>query len=309
MTPQFAAYVAPARRNNQLWRVALGLCLIVAVYFGWSLLLDRLALLGFAVWQGLGLTTPGAGPPRITSGPEPGTLDGLGADPATMLLLLATFLGGWLGVWLVARGLHGRGWRSLFGHPPRVLADFGLGVSMMLVIGGGATALAWPWLPSLQPGLPLSLWLTVLPLGLLGVLVQTGAEELIFRGYLQQQLAARLASPLVWMVLPSVLFGLAHLSPDQGGTLAWLIVAATTLFGLIAADLTARTGTLGLAWGLHFANNVLAILIVTAMPGLGGLALWQLGPDAADILAPLLLADMVLLVAVWAGCRLWLRRR
>jgi uncharacterized protein len=299
MTPQFAAYVAPARPYRQLWRLVLGMCLIVGVYFVWAMALDRLAVLGVRVWVLLGRDAPAAGPPGLTGG----------TDPATMLLLLATFLGGWLGVWLAARLLHHRGWRSLLGHPARVLADFMLGVGMMLVIGGGVSLLAWPLLPPLQPSLSLTVWLMVLPLGLLGVLIQTGAEELVFRGYLQQQLAARFASPLAWMVIPSILFGLAHLAPDEGGALIWLIVAATTLFGLIAADLTARTGNLGLAWGLHFANNVLAILVVSAMPGLGGLALWQLGPDAADILVPLLLADMALLVAVWAGCRLWLRRR
>lgn len=306
MTPLFAAYVAPARPRNQLWRLGLGLCLIIGVYFVWALILERLAWVSVTLWPMQSGSTPRPAAPAVRDG-DP--LSGLGSDPVTMLLLLSTFLGAWLGVWLAARVLHGRGWRSLFGHPPRVLADFCLGFAMLALIGGVATVLSWPFLPPLQPSLPLTLWLTVLPLGLLGVLIQTGAEELVFRGYLQQQLAARFASPLAWMVLPSVLFGLAHLAPGESGATVWLIVAATTLFGLIAADLTARTGNLGLAWGLHFANNVLAILVVSAMPGLGGLALWQLGPGADGILVPLLLGDMVLLVVVWAGCRLWLRRR
>lgn len=291
--PEFAAYVAPARPRNQLWRLVLGFALILGTYFAW------MALMGLAVWALTGLDLL---EDRLSS-------IGEGTDPTTMLALLATFIGGWIGVWLAARLIHGRGWRSLFGHPPRVLADFVLGMMAMLVIGGGLALAAWPLLPPVLPALPLGLWLTVLPLALLGVLIQTGAEELVFRAYLQQQLAARFTSPLVWMGLPSVLFGLAHFAPDQAGDTVWLVVAATTLFGLIAADLTARSGTLGLAWGLHFANNVLAILVVSAMPGLDGLALWRLAPGAGDILRPLLLIDMALLVAVWAACRLWLRRR
>jgi uncharacterized protein len=293
MTPEFAAYVAPARPQNQLWRLALGFALILGTYFAW------MALMGLVVWALTGLDLL---EDRLSS-------IGEGSDPATMLALLATFLGGWMGVWLAARLLHGRGWRSLFGHPPRVLADFVLGAMALGGIGGGAILLAWPVLPPVVPALPLAAWLMVLPLALLGLLIQTGAEELVFRGYLQQQLAARFAAPLVWMVGPSVLFGLAHYAPGLAGGTAWLILAATTLFGLIAADLTARSGTLGLAWGLHFANNVLAILVVSAMPGLDGLALWRLAPGAGDILRPLLLIDMALLVVVWATCRLWLRRR
>ncbi len=53
-------------------------------------------------------------------------------------------------------------------------------------------------------------------------LIQTGAEELVFRGYLQQQLAARFASPLIWMVLPALIFGAVHYDPATAGPNVWL---------------------------------------------------------------------------------------
>lgn len=293
MTPAFAAYVAPARAKPQLWRLGLGFALILGVYFAW------MAGTGLVLWVATGLDPLEE---RLRS-------VGDGADPGTMLLLLSTFAGGWLGVWLAVRLLHGRGWRSLFGHPPAVLRDFVLGSAMLFGVGGGLALLAAPLLPPLTPALAPSVWLMVLPLAVLGLLVQTGAEELVFRGYLQQQLAARFAAPAIWMGLPSILFGLAHYAPESAPGTVWLVVAATGLFGLIAADLTARTGNLGLAWGLHFANNVLAILVVTAMPGLDGLALFRLSETGPDILRPLILGDMVLLVAVWAACRWRLARR
>lgn len=290
MTPAFAAYVAPARPRAELWRTVLGFGVILAVYLG------LIAGAGIAA-RALGFG--GAWMDRLAQG----------ADPAAMLALLFTFLAGWAGVWVAVRGLHGRGWRSLFGHPPRVLADFALGLGAMLVVGGGLAALALPWLPPLEPALDWRLWLMVLPLALVGLLVQTGAEELVFRGYLQQQLAARFASPLAWMLVPSVLFGLAHHAPQANGAATWLVVAATALFGLIAADLTARSGNLGLAWGLHFANNLLALLVVSVLPQLDGLALFRLADRDPDLLAPLLALDMVLMVAVWAFCRFRLSRR
>lgn len=295
LPPLFAAYVAPARAYPQIWRLALGLGLIAGVYFGW------MALLGGLLWLASGLDGLDL---RLQ-------VIGQGADPWSLLLLLSTFIGMALGVWVAARLLHKRGWRSLFGRPAMVLRDFVLGVMVMLVVGGGLSLAVLPFLPALEPGTPLRLWLMFLPLALLGIALQTAAEELVFRGYLQQQLAARFASPLVWMVPPSVLFGLAHYAPAEMGENTWLVVATTGLFGLIAADLTARTGALGLAWGLHFANNCLAILLVSAMGGLDGLALFQLPEGAAHaaVMRPLLLADMALMVAVWAACRLWLRRR
>lgn len=295
LPPAFAAYIAPARAYPQIWRLVLGLALVAGVYFLW------MALLGGLLWLASGLDGLDVRLQTI----------GRGADPWSLLLLLSTFIGMALGVWAAARLLHGRGWRSLFGRPAAVLRDFVLGVAVMLVVGGGLGLLFLPFTPSLVPATPLSLWLAFLPLALLGIALQTGAEELVFRGYLQQQLAARFASPFVWMLLPSLLFGLAHYAPAEMGANTWLVVAATGFFGLIAADLTARTGALGLAWGLHFANNCLAILLVSAMGGLDGLALFQLpeGAAHAEVLRPLLLADMALMGAVWAACRLLLRRR
>ena len=295
LPPPFAAYIAPARAFPQLWRLVLGLVLIAGVYFLW------MALMGGLLWL---VSGPEGMAPRLQT-------IGQGGDPVSLLLLLSTFAGMALGVWAAARLLHKRGWRSLFGRPPVVLRDFVLGVGAMLGGGGGLSLLMLPFLPPLEPATPLRVWLMFLPLALLGIGLQTGAEELVFRGYLQQQLAARSSSPLVWMLLPSLLFGMAHFAPAEMGANAWLVVAATGLFGLIAADLTARTGALGLAWGLHFANNCLAILLVSSMAGLDGLALFQLpeGANHADTLRPLLLIDMALMGAVWAACRLWRRSR
>ena len=290
-----AAYVAPARACPQLWRLLLGLVLVLGFHLAW------MGAVALAVWLATGRDGLGRQFALIAQGGEPWTL----------LALLATFPGMALGVWVASRLLHRRGWRSLLGPRARLARDFGLGVAVMALVGGGLGLFLLPFAPPLEAATEPRIWLAFLPLALFAILVQTGAEELVFRGYLQQQMAARFASPLAWMVLPSVLFGLAHYAPDEMGRNVWLVVAATALFGLIAADLTARTGSLGLAWGLHFANNVLAILVISALAGLDGLALFRLTESAnmTDVLRPLLLADMVLMALVWAACVYWLRLR
>ena len=79
-----------------------------------------------------------------------------------------------------------------------------------------------------------------------------------------------------------------------------LVILATTLFGLVAADITARTGSIGAAWGLHFANNTFAILILAVQGTIPGLALFHT-PYASDdpILTRLMVADIAALLIVW----------
>ncbi len=293
-SPVYETYIAPARARPQVWRLLLGLLLIALVYVLW------LVLVGGGVVMVGGLD-------RV----EQRLADiGQGSDPMTLAVLLFTFAGMGFGAMLAARLLHGRPMGSLFGRAPVVLRDFALGFG---ILGGLAVVTGLPSLlfVDLEPGLAFEVWIRFLPVMLVGLLIQTGAEELVFRGYLQQQLAARFRSPLVWMVLPSVLFGLAHYAPAEMGANAWYVVLATGVFGLVAADLTARTGSLGLAWGLHFANNIFAILFITAGGALDGMALGRLpyGPDDIEVMRPLILADMALIGIAWGLCRLALRAR
>ena len=290
----FEQFVAPARARPQLWRLIAGLVVVVAVYALW------MALMGLGLWL---TTASGTFDMRLA---EVGT----GSDPVSLIVLLLTFAGMALGVFAAVRWLHGRPAGSVFGRAPVVLRDFLAG---LVVLGGLGLVglLTMPLAHDLQPGLDLRLWLMFLPLALVGLLIQTGAEELVFRGYMQQQLAARFRSALVWMVLPSILFGLVHYAPSEMGDNSWFVVLATGAFGLAAADLTARSGSLGLAWGLHFANNVFAVLFFTAGDVLDGMALYRLpfGPDDLDDMRPLIVADIAVIAFAWFLCRLWLRSR
>jgi hypothetical protein len=81
-------------------------------------------------------------------------------------------------------------------------------------------------------------------------------------------------------------------------------------FGLVAADLTARTGNLGAAVALHFTNNISAVLMVGLAGNLGGLTLYQIhlpSGDASKTLLYLALDCLGLLVS-WLLARLVLRR-
>lgn len=286
------AFVAPARPKPELWRTLCGL--LIAALFGFlavqAILLSLVATLGPA-----GART--ALYEMATGGSAKGVI-------ALLFCYLAVTAGLALGLALMMR----RGLPSLIGPPGPALGNF-LWVALPLT---GLWLLLMP-LSAMSGSVTahLSVWqqLPWLPLALLGLVVQTGTEELIFRGYLQQQLAARFKSRWVWMVLPSILFGMMHYSSQQYGAAALLVVAWSTLFGLAAADLTARTGNLGAAVGLHFANNASAVLMVGIKGNLGGLALYNVTVDPADLAGALtyLAIDTLALLIGWVSARLILR--
>jgi uncharacterized protein len=226
-------------------------------------------------------------------------------EPRGTLILLVTFVGMALGPMAAARLLHGRRAGTLFGPRVRTLRDFAVAAGVVFAVLGVALGL-WAVEYDAVVNLPFSIWALVLPLTLLGLLVQTGAEEILFRGYMQSQLAARFRSPLVWLVLPSLVFGIVHFDAVSAGDNVWLVVGSASVFGLIAADLTARTGSIGAAWGFHFANNVMAIAILATGGTITGLARWVTPYTLAeyDASAPAMLFDVAMLVIAW-----WLVRR
>ncbi|APE44908.1 CAAX protease [Sulfitobacter alexandrii] len=287
-------FVAPARQRSELWRFAAGLILGLGAYLACNKLY-------FATIYAIAGTRSGALYQALLSG----------SSPLAMYLLLASFLFMTLSAALVVRLLHRRPIRSLIGPIRMAWADF-RAVTVMLFGLGIAIALLPPWDMGgdLVPNLPLTEWLVLLPLSLLAVLVQVSAEEIIFRGYVQQQLAARFRSPLIWMIAPSALFALGHYLPEAAGPNAALIALWAGVFGVLMADLTARSGSLGPAIAVHFCNNFSALLIVSLPDDLSGLALYlaPFGLQDAELLAAWLPVDFALMIVFWLGARVAIRR-
>lgn len=282
-TPAFDAYVAPARQRPELWRLVAGAVVIAVTY-----VLFVVAMFGlFYLVRGEAATTFLTGRLLDANAPFP------------TLFLLCTFAGLILGAALAVRLVGRRRFGTLMGRAPRVLRDFVLGVGCVAAV---YALFAIPWILTwdARPNLPPGLWLTLLPLSLAAVLVQTLAEELVFRGYLMQGLAARFRQPLVWFLLPTLAFGILHYDPRMNGGNTWAVIAAVTLFGLVAADLTRRTGALGASWGLHFANNTLALLVIGTQGGIPGLALYLTPYAASDpTVSAMVLGDGLALALIW----------
>ena len=292
--PQYAAHealVRTARQRPALWRLILGLVVVI--------------LVGYLLFSAAHSVLVGLFP-----GPW---LEGLldGSNPAAMLAMLGGFGFVTVGVAVAARLLQKRGLLSVTGAPGLLVRQFAR-VSLYLLALGGALLLLPPYQMDapMEPNLPVLTWLALLPFSLLALLVQTSAEEILFRGYIQQSLAARFSNPLVWMVLPSALFAAGHYLPVEAGENAGLIALWSGVFGVLMADLTARSGTLGPAIAVHLFNNVIALLIV-ALPGaLSGLSLYlaPFGMADAEPMQAWLAVDFALMLVSWLAARLALRR-
>lgn len=276
---RFEAWAAPARARPELWRLALGLLLVASVWVG-------------AV-AAVGIATRGAGSRLVILG------------------YLASFGGMILGAGLAARLLHGRGFASLFGPGGFKPTAFAAGAAVVAGIVA-VTALPAALIDAPERRMALGAWAIWLPLALPALLIQVSGEELLFRGYLQQQLAARFRSGLVWRLVPAALFGALHWNPSLGPN-AWLAAAAAGVTGLVYGDVAVRAGNLSVSIGLHFANNAFALLVVAVASPLAAFSLYAapVGQDDVAALRAALIGNMALTAiayGIYRGVLAWRAR-
>ncbi len=271
------AFVAPAQAAPQVWRLVVGLILAVTLWIVATLLLT---MAGVALGGG----------PRLA-----------------LLLALYGFGGLGAGVWLAARLIHRRRPARLAGPDGVRWRQMAAGAGVVAAATAIAALLPDLGLPAAQPQVGLAAWAAWLPLTIPAVAVQATSEELAFRGYLLQTLAARTGSTLAAVLLTSALFGLAHYDPSGSRMAGMASVAGAAASGLVLADVTRRTGSLSAAIGLHIANNLVALLLVAPEGPLGSLSLY-VRPVGAAGEAALILADTALTLLLWGVWVAWWRR-
>jgi hypothetical protein len=264
-SPPFQRYVEAAANGRQaIWRTLLGALLIFVIWIAGTI----------AIIAGLAALFPGSG----------GSLGIATTTPFGVAAVLLTFLPIWLGVWLAVRFLHRRPFSTVFGADGRLAwGDFGRGLAAVLIASAVTEAPMLLVDPTLErSSVGLVEWLLLLaPLTAL-ILVQTSAEELAFRGYLVQSLAARFRTPLIWGVLPGLLFTVAHWNGDTPPLMNAAVLIAIAAVAAVTTILVYRTGNLGAAMGVHLGANVFSLLVVSHIDWLGGVALFTGKPvDAA----------------------------
>ena len=254
-----------AKERNQIWRVLLGLLAITVTYF-----VAIFATAHVLAWNGIDLYQV--------------MMSGL---PSGLALVLLSFFPIWVGVALVNRVLHNRCLKALYGPTYQLnwthfFKASGVVVTAVLIF----EAVTQIYLLSIGQDiysrnmiddLPRWLFWMFPMLGLL--IIQIGAEEILFRGYVLQTISAR-GGNFIWAAaLPSVFFGALHFDYINFGNNTFAYVISTAVFGMILCAVTLQTGNLGAAFGLHFFNNFIAIFIYGLNDELGAMALIHIDID------------------------------
>lgn len=256
-------------------------------------------VLGFVVWVLGGIL-----PIRFVFEP-------LGIDALTNpVALYYTFLPGFVGipllVWLLLRRPPYS--VALPAWPPR-LADYGLGVLFqwlaMVVMYLLAAEVSYRGFEHLSAGLML-----LVAAALVGIFIQTGLEELFFRGLLAQA-THRLSTWLPLVVgVQAYLFASMHLGnlQSEGETLwKWVLYLTPALaWGWIAW----RTGSLVFPMALHFGNNAfLQLFVATQGDVIEGIAPFVATPPTVNPVQHLALFTLgQVLITLLLVEALWRRR-
>lgn len=186
------------------------------------------------------------GPPIVS-----GWLNGASGARGESLFTLAIF-GPMLALGIVGRRL-GRVTGPMFGERPGRATVLGLALGA----GGLALAVGYTWLAGTLAGGAGSTVLSVLLLGIVTVTLQVGAEEMLFRGWLQPQIASVVGAPVA-VLLVAVIFAALHLLGGATGvlTLANLMLGGF-LFGLIAVRDGGIAGAITAHWGWNVGEQML----------------------------------------------------
>ena len=93
---------------------------------------------------------------------------------------------------------------------------------------------------------------------------QTTYEEILFRGYFSQGLAALTRNRWIVLIVPALLFGLMHaFNPEVKEFGFWITMPQYWLFGLLFGLTTILDDGIEIAMGVHAANNVFSSILVT----------------------------------------------
>ena len=233
----------------------------------------------------------------------------LGTSALAYALVLFSFVGAFVGAWLVQHFVHARTLTSLLTAARRIrwsrlvwAAALTLGVYGLLAWG-----LSLFGIGEYRVNPERSRMLPFLLATLLFIPVQASAEEVIFRGYLNQALARVIPSALVVFAITSVAFGALHLAnPEIAAAKAdgtfWVAFAGYCLFGFVLCLVVWFDNGLEAACGIHIANNIFAATFInydnSALP-IPGLWITESAGAATEAMTALALLGLVAAILWW----------
>ncbi|MDX8442789.1 CPBP family intramembrane glutamic endopeptidase [Mesorhizobium australafricanum] len=270
MTIENAAFERYRRSPNEkttLLRLLFGTAIVVMCWMAATALVLFAGTYAYIVWR-----LPGPSTGRY--------MQDFLASPIGILSALTSFAGIWIGLWVAMRFVHGEPLAALFGVTRRIAGgDFLKGLVAVLITSLFSEILLYWLQPEIARGpIALSSWLLFLvPIALLAFL-QTSSEEVLFRGYLLRALAYRFKSPLIWAVLPGLLFTSLHWNSASTLAINACVLVSIGAFALLLTLLVYVTGNLGAGFGAHVGNNLTGFLLISHQEGYNSFALLNARP-------------------------------
>ena len=213
----------------------------------------------------------------------------------SLFLMSLTFVGGIIGLYLVAKWIHKQTLVSLinpFGNIrwSRFFFSFGLWAAVVIC----TTGLDYVMRPAdyVLNFEPLSFFILVLVAGIM-LPLQTSCEELIFRGYLMQGFGNLARNKWFPLLMTSIIFGSMHILNPEVEKMGYSILIYYIGTGLILGIFTLLDDGLELAMGFHAANNLMGALLVTST-----WSVFQTHSVLKDVSEPEIIYDVLLPVFI-----------
>jgi hypothetical protein len=250
--------------RNEWWMYALG---IGAAMFGYFLaqLFMIFPLMAAATNNGLTLTEIQENPNSLFD-PEK-----IGMNKNVLLaLLFSMFIFTFLGLMIVIRRVHKKTLTSVITAYDKIRFGrffFAFGIwAFFLIVSVLLSYFLNPEEVQIQFD-PANFFFLVIVCVIL-MPIQTGTEELIFRGYLVQGLAQTFKNGIIPLVITSILFGFVHMTNPEAKAYGWLTMFPYyAIFGFFLGAITLLDEGLELAMGIHCANNLISSLLITSPNG------------------------------------------
>ena len=245
-------------KQNQWWKY---LVVFVSGFLGANLIgaVPLLVVILYKTAQSGGRITPN--PDNFADFSVYGISSNLG-----LILMILPFVIGLITVVLLFKPLHKRTFKEVINGTNRIrwrkflFAALIWGLIMFI-----CSAIDYCLNPTnYQLNLNISSFIPLIFISLLLIPFQTTFEEILFRGYLSQGVAAWTKSRWLVLVIPALLFAFMHaFNPEVKEYGFWLTMPQYLLFGLLFGLVTILDDGIETAMGAHAANNVFASVFIT----------------------------------------------
>jgi membrane protease YdiL (CAAX protease family) len=229
----------------------------------------------------------------------------IGVSPTVYILFLLVFPASLIALYLGQKYIHQRTILSLHTASPAIRWNRGIKAFIVtwLVLGVVSLIGHLTGLSVIKTNFQASNTLLYLLLSLALIPLQSGTEEIVFRGYLNQWFTHLLKNKWIAFIFSSALFASMHLSNPEAlkgaedGVLL-LTMSGYFLFGFFACLLVWMDNGLESAIGFHAANNTFAAIFVNYEGSVLPVpSLFMAEPDL-NLDTPLMLISLALITAI-----------